>query len=417
MRRTEEPMDPEVLAQLDAIDATLAGEPVDPDYAEIAELALLLTADRPQMDEGFAGTLDEKVARRFVAVPETSASARPRRRWLREFAPIGGVATALVAAFVLVIVLPNGSGSSSTSSSASIPAAGSATVAGSASSGSAASTARGPARNVGSGHYLRSPDRAFGPATAASAPLRQSFQPSAAQAPHPPANGRRIVQSANLELVAAPSRLDTVAQEVFDVVGRENGVVNSSTVASASQGYAQFRLSIPSNNLTDTMTALSELRYAHVTARTDNTEDINGQYISAGRRLTDDRALRTSLLKQLAAAPTQTAIDSIKARLHDAENAIARDEAAIRSLNNRINYSNVEVSINTGIPPTPVHHTSKGFTLGKASHDAGRVLTVAAGVALISLAALVPVLLVAALIWWVAIMLRRRRREQALDMA
>ena len=43
MRPSEEmPLDPEVLAELEAIDATLAGEPVDPIHAELAELALLL---------------------------------------------------------------------------------------------------------------------------------------------------------------------------------------------------------------------------------------------------------------------------------------------------------------------------------------------------------------------------------------
>ena len=45
------------------------------------------------------------------------------------------------------------------------------------------------------------------------------------------------------------------------------------------------------------------------------------------------------------------------------------------------------------------------------------VLTVAAGVALIAIAALTPVALVAALVWWVASAVRRRRREQALDSA
>jgi uncharacterized iron-regulated membrane protein len=74
------------------------------------------------------------------------------------------------------------------------------------------------------------------------------------------------------------------------------------------------------------------------------------------------------------------------------------------------------LTINT---PTPVlAHPAKsgGFTLGKASHDAGRVLTVAAGVALIALAALVPIALLIALAWWIAAAVRRRRREQALDL-
>ena len=55
MRRLDEnPIDPEIAAQLDAIDATLAGEPVDPQHAELAELALLLAAERPAIDPEFA---------------------------------------------------------------------------------------------------------------------------------------------------------------------------------------------------------------------------------------------------------------------------------------------------------------------------------------------------------------------------
>ena len=53
MRHLDEtPIDPEIAACLDAIDATLAGEPVDPRHAELAELALLLADDRPRPRPG-----------------------------------------------------------------------------------------------------------------------------------------------------------------------------------------------------------------------------------------------------------------------------------------------------------------------------------------------------------------------------
>jgi hypothetical protein len=44
------------------------------------------------------------------------------------------------------------------------------------------------------------------------------------------------------------------------------------------------------------------------------------------------------------------------------------------------------------------------------------VLVVAAGVALITLAVLVPLGMVVALVLWVAFAIRRRRRDQALDL-
>ena len=136
----------------------------------------------------------------------------------------------------------------------------------------------------------------------------------------------------------------------------------------------------------------------------------------AGRALADARALRTSLLKQLANAVTTDQIDSLKAQINDAEASISSDQAALNRLNHQVNYSQLSVFVNAqGAPPPPVHHGGGGFTLRKAAHDAGRVLMVVAGVALIVIAALAPIALVVALAWWVGAALRRRRREQALD--
>jgi hypothetical protein len=402
MRRTDEPLDPEILAQLDAIDATLAGEPVDPEYAELAELALLLSAERHAPEPEFARRLDERVSNRFRA---PLAAKRPRR-WVGPFA---GLSAATVAALVAVVVVSSGGGVSNTSVESTTVAPQTAQSIGSAASNGSTDVQSGPARASSSA-------RSAAATATATAPTFAQPPTDTTAAPQPPANGRKIVQSAQLQLNAPPSRIEDVAQQVFDVVGREKGVVNNSNVTAGSGGYAQFQLSIPSGNLGATMTALSNLRYAHVASRTDTTQDVNNAYVSANRQLADDRALRTSLLRQLGRAVTQAQIDSINGRIHDAEHAIARDEAAIRSLNNKINYSQVSVDVNGYVGPV-AHSSSKGFTIGKAAHDAGRVLTVVAGVALITLAVLVPLALVGGLAAWIAVTVRRRRREQALDVA
>jgi hypothetical protein len=163
------------------------------------------------------------------------------------------------------------------------------------------------------------------------------------------------------------------------------------------------------------MAALSTLQYAHVASRTDTSQDVTDQYNSDVTRLADARALRTSLLKQLANATTQAQIDSLTAQIHDAEASISSDLATLRGLNNQVNYSQVTLTINGGPVPVPTQSGGGGFSLHQAAHDAGRVLTVAAGVALIGVAALLPIALLGALGWWVVAALRRRRREQALD--
>ncbi|MGH2844343.1 MAG: DUF4349 domain-containing protein, partial [Solirubrobacteraceae bacterium] len=116
---------------------------------------------------------------------------------------------------------------------------------------------------------------------------------------------------------------------------------------------------------------------------------------------------------------TDQQIDSIKAQLRLVEAQLTGELNALASLQHRISHSTLSVQVNAGpILYGPVAKSgATGFTLGRAWHDAGRVLVVAAGVALIALAVAVPVGLLVALLAWIAFWVRRRRREQALDAA
>jgi hypothetical protein len=236
--------------------------------------------------------------------------------------------------------------------------------------------------------------------------------------PTPPTGGRQVVQSAQLSLSTRPDRVDDVSQQVYDVVGAQSGVVDNSTVTAngGAGGYAQFQLSVPSSNLESTMSALSNLQGATVVSRTDSSQDITGQAGGAGRALADARALRRSLLKQLAAATTTQEIDSLKIQLHDAEASIDSDLSTLNSLHRKVAFTQISVTINASMVPGHPVSSGDGFTIGRAAHDAGRVLVVAAGVALIALAVLVPLGLLAAVIAWLGLAVRRRRREQALDL-
>lgn len=398
------PMDPDVAAALDAIDSTLAGEPVDPKYAELAELALLLADDRPGVDPVFAHTLDQRVAGRFGGAERKPDGSSGRSRWSGWMA--GGVAATLVAAaVVLVIFIPGLSGSKSSSSASSSAAFSGAATSSSSSSGATHELSPAPSRSA-------SGSDAGAASSTAAAPD--------ANTPSPPSNGRKTIQSAQLQLSTSSGHVDDVAQEAFDVVGQENGIVNRSSVTQTggSDGSAFMQLSVPSSALAQTMTKLSQLSHAHVSSRTDNSQDVNNTYVKAKRRLADAQALRTSLLKQLANAFTTEQVDSLKAQIRDVERTISSDESALAALNHRIAFSNISLTISAGAEPQPVPSGhSGGFTIRKAVHDAGRVLVVVAGVMLIALAVLLPVAALAALAWWVGGMLTHRRRERALDLA
>lgn len=417
MTRPEE-FDPEVVATLDAIDATLSGEAVDPRHAEIAELALLLADERPRIDPAFATVLDEGVQRRF----ERPSRAGGRRFAWWVWAPSAAVAVSLVVAVVIVLGQSGGGSSSSSFGSAGGPTNGSAFAASKAAPlhSHHAAEKRAPAGRALSPQSVRATSStAQGPAGPAAptprVPLNVNGAGQFLALPH--LTGRKVVQGARLSLSTTSKRVDQVAQEVFNVIAQEKGIVKSSQVTAngGPGGNAEFQLSVPNRNLAATMGALSNLQYAHVASRTDTSQDVTNQFRVDQRRLADDRALRTALLKQLASAVTQAEIDSLTVRIHDAAAAITSDENALHAINRSVGYSQIYVTINAGAVVVPVHKGGGGFTVGKAAHDAGHVLTVAAGVALIGLAGLLPLALVLALVLWIYAALRRRSRLQALD--
>jgi hypothetical protein len=418
----DEPIDPEVAASLDAIDAVLAGEPVGAEYAELAEIALLLSAERPAVPPAFAESLDRRLAHRFAASWSVAPKKPRRRRPSAGFWQAGGAISAGVAAIVGIAIVLGGHNGASSASSASVAESTSASAASSAPSGAASSAAGSAGAGTPAHRNAQAPNSALKSAASPSSTSSTPTLTSAAQAPtlQPPTTGRKVVQSAQLQLGTPANRIDYVAQEVYDLVGSLNGIVENSTVTQTggSDGSANFQLSVPSGSLGQAMSRLSSLNYAAVLSRTDASQDITDQYGAAKRALADARALRTSLLKQLANATTTEQIDSLKAQIRDAEASISSDQATVNRLNHQVGFSQLAVQISArSTPAPPRHHSGGGFGLGRAAHDAGRVLTVTAGVALIALAAVTPVALLAALLWWVGAAVRRRRRDQALDSA
>jgi hypothetical protein len=436
------PLDPDVAAELEAIERALSARPVDPEHAELSELALLLVAERPRLAPERATALDERVG----ATRARQGAGRARsgaRRLPRAWAWSGGVGA--VIALVVALVLANGggpSGSGSVSGSARYrPATGAAHSSSGAVSPTAKASASAGAFSAPTSAAASAPasraSKAASPAPRSASPAPRSAAPARTPAPTlaqastpasgfgavaPQSNGRQVIESGQLQLSTEPRRIDQVAEEAFRVIGQFGGIVQHSTVsAAAAGGYAEIQLSVPEQNLAQAMSALSTLAYARVVSLTDQSQDVTGSYDADRRALADARALRTSLLKQLQNAVTQAQIDSLTAQLHDAEASISSDQATLARLQHQVGYSSVQLTIDAGgAPGGPLavgSGSSGGFTLSRAVRDAGHVLTVIAGVALIALAVLVPLGLVIALAAWIWLRLRRRAREQALDAA
>jgi hypothetical protein len=402
----DETLTPEMRRELAALDAALAGEPVEPDLADLAELTALLREERPDPDPTFARALDDRVKRGFPrraqgrAVPAPHGAAR-LRAWLsgalRSPVALGSAATVvLVAAVVGISQFPNGtddSGSSGGGSSVAAPAERSAPA-----SGGAGASAGVQDDSEGSSE----PQSTVSPATA---------PPSGGGSPRSDARTQRFVErSAELTLGARPQDLDDVADGVVRVTDSVGGFVGSSSVTSGQE--ATFELRIPSSQLQRALRDLSRL--AHVRERTQATEDITSSVVSARDRLQDARAERASLLRRLARADTDAESARLRARLRVVSRDIARHKGALSRVENRARYANVSVQVVADRSAGPADDGG-AWSPGDALRDAGRILEVAAGVAVVAGAAILPLALVAALAWLAGRRAVRRRREATLD--
>ena len=340
------------------------------------ELAIALAAEAPRPGADFARRLDERVAAGF-----------PRKRPVLKLPRVAllGSAAALVVAVVVAVSLIGGSGTSTKSSGAS-------TAAGSSEAAPQSATADSGTK-------------------ALSAPRSSAQVAPSIKVPAPPLTRltpRHVERSASLTLAATRGKLESVANQVVAVVDQHHGYVLHSTVTSGAGGGAAFDLRLPVGRLQSAIADLSKL--ADVRSRSQDLNDVTSTYNATEDRLATQRALRQSLLKQLAAATSQSQTDAIRQRLRLVTADIRSLSARFDSLRQRTNYASVEVSL---VPKRAEPVATEGG-LGGDFHDALRSLVDSFGIALRVLGVAIPLAIVAALGWLGWTTLQRRRREAAL---
>jgi hypothetical protein len=240
--------------------------------------------------------------------------------------------------------------------------------------------------------------------------------PAVALPAHTSAGGRDIERSAYVVLGTKPGEVAGAAAKVYEAVHAANGVVLHSSVQSGTAGAtgASFSLLIPSRKLDDTLAAFSQI--AEVRSRHDATDDITAPTVNTAEELADSNASIDGLLKELGDVETEAERESVEARLREERRHHAAIRASLEHLDKRASMSEVSLRIVTdhGAGVTPGGSDSGNWSVGDALHDAGHILTIAAGVLLIGLAVLAPIALIALLIWLGARFRLRRLRERTL---
>jgi hypothetical protein len=374
-------------------------------FRDDQDLAAALSALRPAPRPAFAAELDERAAAGFprrssdATSPLAALGARLRSLRLRQvLIPAGATALAAVAAVTVVVAVsepsPDQSGSTIHG------------MAGGSQDHNAALGLQGDLKMFSEAAPATAEPTKVVPMAKDISPPSTDSGPFAAQAGH-----REVERAAQMVLATEPDEVGAAAAEVFDTVHSYNGIVlRSSTEGGGESAGASFDLLIPSAKLSDALGAFSAI--AEVRSRHESTLDVTARTVGLDERLVDARAAVAGLLEQLADADTPAERAATEAELHSARQRVANLRGSLASLERRTNFSRVSLQIESDAGASSAD--SGGWSVGDAIDDAGHILAVAAGVAIVALAIVGPLALIALLLWLGNRARVRHGRERAL---
>ncbi len=380
MSTEDRTLDTKAEGELKAMEAGLAGRPVDAEFAEFAELAAELKAGRPKPDELFAAELDQAVADRFPPEWSEDSSRRPGRGFFGRMAErFGGrrealapLATAVAGLIVVVvaagITLGDGSSNPGGDNAANSDAGGSSTA------DSAASTAAAPESGSSGAVNQSLDDRA----------LKIPTQAGSAAG----VENRKVARDVKITLATAPEDLQETSNRIVEVADSYNGIVMRSSVRDGDDGAAgaRFTLMIPSGKAEAAVADLSGL--ADLRGRSQQAVDITAPTLSTRDRLRTARARVESLLVELAGSETEEARIIVERQLRNARRNVSFLSTRLERLERQVSLTPVNVVVEadegsgSGV---------SGWDLGDAIDDAGNLLAISAGVALIAFAIAIPI--------------------------
>jgi hypothetical protein len=405
MSTEDRTLDTKAEDELKAMEAGLAGRPVDAEFAEFAELAADLKAGRPKPDEVFAAELDRAVADGFPPEWSDDAARRPDRGLFGRIAErFGGRREALAplataAAGLLVVVVAAGI---TLGDGRSGPGAD-----GAADSSAVQSPTADGAASAESGAKALSADLAI-----PSSQGRLGIPAIPAQAGSAAGvENRRVARDVKITLATPPEDLQETSNRIVEVADSYNGIVMRSSVSDGDDGNAgaRFTLMIPSGRVEAAVAELSGV--ADLRSRSQQAVDVTAPTLSTRDRLKTARARVESLLVELAGSETEEARVIVERRLRNARRTVSFLSTRLERLDRQVALTPVNVVVEaedgsgSGV---------SGWDLGDAIEDAGNLLAISAGVALIALAIAIPVGLMVLVALAINRAWLRRSRDRAL---
>jgi hypothetical protein len=420
--RSERRLDPAIQEELDALDEALRGAsggalgsdgaaasgdstPGDGDGA-LAALVADVHASRPELDAGARARLDERAAQSRIVRRGAAATGTARRRRLAlalaavvsVAVPVGGVATQgwlggessfeTMSADGVHEPLPEALSDSSDSS-------GGNTVRPESRSGDVPRPAAAPSASGSSASGAAS---SASPGTGATPDLSQD---------------RRVIRDVRQTVRVAPDGVARAAARVSTVAEDAGGYLASSSVRErGARAGGSFDVVVPVGRLDETVAALG--RIGRPVRLSRSSTDVTARAASLQDRLDDERADRAALRLQLARTvdPDRRAARRRELRLRSSRVAALeaqRDELRGRTSTARIALRLTTQAESAAAPATKIDDGRWG--LDDAWRDAGRVVEVGAGAALVGAVVLLPL----SLLLGGVVVLRRRAAAAGRD--
>ncbi len=403
MSTEDRTLDTKAEDELKAMEAGLAGRPVDAEFAEFAELAADLKAGRPKPDEVFAADLDRAVADGFPPEWSDDAARRPDRGFFGRIAErFGGRREALAplataAAGLLVVVVAAGITLGDGRSGPGVD--------GAADSSAVQSPTADGAASAESGAEALSADLAIPSSQGRLAIPTQAGSAAGVE-------NRRVARDVKITLATPPEDLQDTSNRIVEVADSYNGIVMRSSVSDGDDGNAgaRFTLMIPSGRAEAAVAELSGV--ADLRSRSQQAVDVTAPTLSTRDRLRTARARVESLLAELAGTETEEARGIVERRLRNARRTVSFLDTRLDRLERRVALTPVNIVVEaedgsgSGV---------SGWDLGDAVDDAGNLLAISAGVALIALAIAIPIGLMVLVALAINRAWLRRSRDRALE--
>ena len=159
--------------------------------------------------------------------------------------------------------------------------------------------------------------------------------------------------------------------------------------AASNSASATLTLKIPSADLDKGLAQISKL--AHVSSRSQQAQDVTDQRERLEALVRDARADREGLRVRLSKATTDKERARLRGLLDRASRRVTSRTRDLNQLGAEVSYATVELSIEGDRRSGAIADPDDRWTPGDALSDAGRVLEVVAGVALIVGAILLPI--------------------------